>query len=52
MFTLFQVATFEAWADITREMMVAESQPWSGAEGAVALRFYHPRAAVLVLLLG
>ena len=30
---------------------VAEA-PWSGAEWAVALRFYNPRAAVLVLLLG
>ena len=30
---------------------VAEA-PWSGAEWAVALRFDHPRATVLVLLLG
>ena len=29
---------------------VAEA-PWSGAEWAVALRFDHPRATVLVLLL-
>ena len=31
---------------------VAENQPWSVAEWAVALRFDHPRAAVLVLFLG
>ena len=30
---------------------VAEA-PWSGAEWAVALRFDHPRATVLVLVLG
>ena len=27
-------------------------KPWSAAEGAVALRLDHPRAAVLVRLLG
>ena len=31
---------------------VAESQPWSVAEWAVAPRFDDPRATVLVLLLG
>ena len=31
---------------------VAESQPWSVAEWAVALRFDNPRATVQVLLLG
>ena len=31
--------------------LVAEA-PWSVAEWAVALRFDHPRATVLVLLLG
>ena len=31
---------------------VAESQPWSVAEWAVALRFDNPRATVPVLLLG
>ena len=31
---------------------VAESQPWSAAEWAVALRFDNPRATVLVLSLG
>ena len=31
---------------------VAESQPWSGAEWAVARRFDYPRGTVLVLLLG
>ena len=31
---------------------VAESQPWSVAEWAVALRFNNPRATVPVLLLG
>ena len=34
------------------ELLVAESQPWSVAEWAVALRFDNPRATVLVLLLG
>ena len=32
--------------------LVAESQLWSGAEGAVALRFDNPRATVLALVLG
>ena len=31
---------------------VAESQPWSGADWAVASRFDHLRGTVLVLLLG
>ena len=32
--------------------LVAESQPWSVGEWAVALRFDIPRATVLVLVLG
>ena len=35
-----------------RKRKVAESQPWSVAEWAVALRFDHSRATVLVPLLG
>ena len=31
---------------------VAESQPWSGAEWAVTLRFDNPRSTLLVRLLG
>ena len=34
------------------QKQVAESQPWSEAEWALALRFDHPRATVLVLLSG
>ena len=34
-----------------RVEQVAEA-PWSGVEGAVALRFDHPRASAFVLLLG
>ena len=37
---------------LARDSSGAESQPWSVAEWAVALRFDNPRATVLVLVLG
>ena len=38
--------------NLTQQRKVAESQPWSVAEWAVAPRFDNPRATVPVLLLG
>ena len=38
--------------DAAEEIEVAESQPWSVAEWAVAPRFDSPRATVPVLVLG
>ena len=50
---LFEVVEGVLGATQQRAELVAESQPGSGRrEWAVALRFYIPRATVLVLLLG
>ena len=49
---LVKSGALKALVDLLEGTQVAESQPWSVAERAVALRFDNPRATVLVLSLG